>query len=67
MDDLRVRGIGKSVIEVDEEVPQAEGEPKIETVCTCVTYLQFRGLWKGHHQNVHQILAKLIVCSPFKN
>ncbi|XP_071530389.1 5-oxoprolinase isoform X1 [Panulirus ornatus] len=32
VDDIRVRGIGKSVIETDEDILQADGEPKIETV-----------------------------------
>ncbi|XP_045604599.1 5-oxoprolinase [Procambarus clarkii] len=32
VDDIRVRGIGKSMIQIDEKVSHAEGEPKVETV-----------------------------------
>lgn len=32
VDDIRVRGIGKSVIAEEEAIPQYEAEPTIETV-----------------------------------
>lgn len=32
VDDIRVRGIGKSAIKTDENIAQAKGEPKIEAV-----------------------------------
>ena len=32
VDDIRVRGIGKSVVAEEEAIPQCEGDPFIETV-----------------------------------
>lgn len=34
MDDIRVRGIGKSVIKEEETIAQCEGNPVAETVST---------------------------------